>query len=60
VVFDEVLSSDFSRDVPIAGAGDTIVFETDQTYVPAERSGRTRDRRRLGIRMFKVGLTRAS
>ena len=59
-MFDDVLSSDFSRDVPISGAGDTLVFETDQTYVPAERSLRTQDRRRLGIRMFTVRMTRAS
>jgi hypothetical protein len=60
VVFDEVLSSDFSRDVPIDDAGDAIVFETDQTYAPAERSRRTQDRRRLGLRMFSVRMTRAS
>ena len=56
MVFDEVLSSDFSRDVPIEDAGDTITFETDQTYVPAERSGRTQDRRRLGLRIFRCEL----
>ena len=60
MVFDEVLSSDFSRDVPIADAGDSIVLETDQTYAPAERSGRTQDRRRLGLRMFTVRLRRVS
>ena len=56
VVFDEVLSSDFVRDVPLAGAGDTIVLETDQTYVPAERSSRTQDRRHLGMRFFRVAV----
>ena len=33
-----------------------VTFDTDQTYVPAERSGRTADRRRLGLRMFRVEL----
>ncbi|HEX3646116.1 MAG TPA: hypothetical protein VHT95_10940 [Vicinamibacterales bacterium] len=60
VVFDEVLSSDFSRDVPLDGIGETIVLETDQTYAPAERSRRTPDRRRLGLRMFSVRITRVS
>ena len=60
IVFDEVLSSDFSRDVPVGDAGDTIVFETDQTYVPAERSARTQDRRHLGLRMFSVRVRPAS
>jgi hypothetical protein len=59
VVFDEVLSSDFVRDVPLPGSGDTIVLETDQAYVPAERSGRTQDRRRLGLRFFTVELRAA-
>jgi hypothetical protein len=54
VVFDEILSTDFSRDVPIADPGPTVVFETDQTYVPAERSRRTADRRHLGLRIFAI------
>jgi hypothetical protein len=49
-----VLTSDFSRDVPIPDGVETIVLETDQTYVPAERSARIQDRRRLGLRMFSV------
>ena len=51
---------DFSIDVPIearAGASpEPIVLETDQIYVPAERSRRTQDRRHLGLRIFKCEL----
>jgi hypothetical protein len=53
-VFERVLDDDFSIDVPIENLGDTIVLETDQTYVPAERSRRTQDRRHLGLRIFNV------
>jgi len=56
VLLDEVLSSDFSRDVPIAAEAATIVLETDQTYMPAERSRRTQDRRHLGLRIFRAEL----
>jgi hypothetical protein len=56
-VFDRVLDSDFSLDLPIEDAGDTILLETDQVYVPAERSRRTEDRRHLGLRIFKVEVT---
>ena len=53
VVFDEVLSSNFSRDVPISGAAETIVLETDQVFSPADRSRRgSADRRHLGLRIF--------
>jgi hypothetical protein len=34
----------------------TIVVETDQFIVPAERSRRTQDRRHLGLRLFDVQL----
>ena len=54
VVFDRLLDDDFSLDIPIEDAGGTMVLETDQTYVPAERSPRTQDRRQLGLRFFKV------
>jgi hypothetical protein len=54
VAFDRVLSSDFSLDVPIENLADTIVLETDQSYVPAERSRRSQDRRQLGLRIFKA------
>jgi hypothetical protein len=52
--FDFRLSSDFSIDVPIGTESGDIVLETDQTYVPADRSlRRSADRRRLGLRIFK-------
>jgi hypothetical protein len=57
------LNSDFALDIPVTplgrageadvGEGD-ITLETDQVYVPAERSGRTQDRRHLGLRIFKA------
>jgi len=56
VVFDDVLSADFSLDVPIANAADTIVLETDQVFAPADRSTRSADRRHLGLRIFKATL----
>jgi hypothetical protein len=58
IVFDRVLTDDFSLDVPIADPGDTIVLETDQVWVPAERSRRTQDRRHLGLRIFKCDVRR--
>jgi hypothetical protein len=60
IVFDRVLTDNFSLDVPMASAPDTIILETDQTYTPAERSRRTRDRRHLGLRIFKCDLRPAS
>ena len=60
VVFDRVLDADFSLDVPIdIRTGDDpqpIVLETDQVYVPADRSRRTQDRRHLGLRIWKCEL----
>ena len=56
MVFDDVLSADFSLDVPIANAADTIVLETDQVFAPADRSTRSADRRHLGLRIFKATL----
>ncbi|PYR40746.1 MAG: hypothetical protein DMF95_32785 [Acidobacteria bacterium] len=58
IVFDRVLTDDFSLDVPIRDPGETIVLETDQVYVPAERSRRTEDRRHLGLRIFKCEIRR--
>src|SRR5439155_9544425 len=61
-VFDGLLSSDFAVDVPISMPADgrrdvTIALETNQVFVPAERSWRpSRDRRHLGLRLFKVGV----
>jgi hypothetical protein len=61
VAFDRVLTDDFSLDVPLGRAADAataaspdiITLETDQIYVPAERSRRSHDRRRLGLRIFR-------
>ena len=65
-IADQMISSDFSLAVPITpgpvgdDAGDAssfiITVETDQTYVPGERSRRTGDRRRLGLRIFRCEL----
>jgi hypothetical protein len=54
-----MVSEDFSMDVPVPRAVDPsmLVVETDQTHVPAETSWRgTRDRRRLGLRIFRCEL----
>jgi hypothetical protein len=59
IVLERVLTGDFSVDVPLDNAADTIVLETDQTYVPAERSRRTADRRHLGLRIFKAEIRKA-
>jgi hypothetical protein len=60
VVFDDSLSSDFSVNIPIANAGESITLETDQVFVPADRSWRpSADRRHLGLRIFKCALRAA-
>ncbi len=66
VAFDDALSSDFAIDVNVpaalvdgGGAETTILLETDQVYVPAERSFRSRDRRHLGLRIFRCELREA-
>ena len=51
-VFNATLDDDFSLTIPIPRPAAAISLETDQTYVPAERSRRTLDRRRLGLRIF--------
>jgi hypothetical protein len=56
VVYDHVLEDDFSIDIPIGEPPPSIVLETDQIYVPADRSRRTQDRRHLGLRIFKVAI----
>jgi hypothetical protein len=38
----------------------TITITTDQTYVPAERHWRTRDRRLLGLKVYECRITPAS
>jgi hypothetical protein len=37
-----------------------IVIETDQVYVPAERSSRSHDRRHLGLRVYECAITPVS
>jgi len=63
ILADQQVHADFSVEVPLAADQmpldpGTITIETDQTYVPAERSRRTADRRRLGLRIFKCELRR--
>jgi hypothetical protein len=57
------LNSDFALDIPVTDLGPAnesniseseMTLETDQVYVPAERSSRTQDRRHLGLRIFKA------
>ena len=60
VVHESALSTDFSFNVEIPasrakGTG-IITLETDQVFVPAERSPRSADRRHLGLRIFKCEL----
>lgn len=61
VLADHILSSDFSIDALvrpelIQHPVTSITLETDQFYVPADRSRRTADRRRLGLRIFTCEL----
>jgi hypothetical protein len=59
-VFEASLASDFSLNIPIPNAGESIVLETDQVFVPADRSWRrSADRRHLGLRIFKCELRAA-
>jgi hypothetical protein len=45
----------------IVSARETILtIESDRTHVPAERSRRSPDRRRLGLRVFECRVTPAS
>ena len=58
-LLDREVAADFALDVPVplAAGEQTIVLETDQVYVPAERSRRTLDRRHLGLRIWNCRLT---
>jgi len=59
IAFDQTLSADFSLDITIPNVGDTITLETDQFFVPADRSRPWRksgDLRHLGLRIFKCEL----
>jgi hypothetical protein len=60
VVFDRLLSAEFSLNIPIDGAAETISLETDQVFAPADRSRRSTDRRHLGLRIFKCELRPAT
>ena len=60
VVYDKSLTAEFSVNVPIDAATETISLETDQVFSPAERSSRSADRRHLGLRIFKCELRPAS
>jgi hypothetical protein len=58
---DRVLDGDFSVDMAIEKDSDTIVVETDQVYIPADRSWRrSADRRHLGLRIFRCEIRPAS
>jgi hypothetical protein len=63
VLRDVTVSTDFTIDVkvPPAARPSTLVIETDQIHVPAERGWRpSPDRRRLGLRIFTCELRPAS
>jgi hypothetical protein len=61
VVLTRVLNADFVIDLPIPNPRlGPIVLETDQAFSPADRSRRSADRRHLGLRIFRVWLTKAS
>ena len=59
-VFTTTLASDFSLAIAIPRPAAFITVETDQTYVPAERSWRAADRRRLGLRIFSCDVRAVS
>jgi Dolichyl-phosphate-mannose-protein mannosyltransferase len=56
VVFDDVLTSDFSLDIPLPDGTEIVSLETDQVFQPADRSRRSADRRHLGLRIFSCDL----
>jgi hypothetical protein len=60
VMLTRVLNADFVIDLPIADPRLPIVLETDQAFSPEDRSRRSADRRHLGLRIFRVWLTKAS
>jgi hypothetical protein len=65
IVAEDTVGKTFSFDVGIPatlmGAERTVIaIETDQTYVPAERSRRSGDRRKLGLRITRCALTPVS
>jgi hypothetical protein len=54
VIFDDVLTADFAKDLPVPDGIEVVTFETDQVFQPADRSRKSQDRRHLGLRIFKV------
>jgi hypothetical protein len=44
----------------VAGAEASLVLESSASYVPAESTWRSRDRRRLGLKLFECRVTQAS
>ena len=59
VLKEVTLGDDFALDVPVPSAAEpsTLIVETDQIHVPADRGWRrTADRRRLGLRIYKCEL----
>jgi hypothetical protein len=65
VVAQQVVSSDFSIETRIPADlvrddESAVTIETDQTFAPAERSWRSRDQRRLGLRVFACEVRPAS
>jgi hypothetical protein len=44
----------------VSGPDTLLTIESNQTHVPAERSRRSRDRRRLGLRVYECRVTPAS
>jgi hypothetical protein len=65
VLLDETLGADFSLTATIPPTADpaheqVIALETDQVFSPADRSRRSADRRRLGLRIFSVRIVPAS
>ena len=55
---DFTLTTRIPHDV-LAAAGGRVTVETDQTFVPAERS-QSADRRRLGLRVWSVAISEAT
>jgi hypothetical protein len=65
VIGEQVLGDAFAIELRIpadlvAPTESEIAIETDQMYVPAERSRRTGDRRHLGLRVFECSVRPAS
>jgi hypothetical protein len=64
MLLEKVIDADFSLEatIPFAAGGEehVVTLETDQFFVPAERSRRTADRRHLGLRVFTCRVTSVS